>query len=1112
MYVPLLHRSTQMVLLKRQIRRKAKELRLRKRHAHHRLQVMRRIRDHLLSRMRNSIDHRQRDAEQRRREQARRAVGGMLSMYKHWLRNWSTALRLQSRLIRQQEQVKVGLRRRLRHLRKQLKKVRHPQTLVDKCFNRLFKAVRKWQKRSDYYELIKDQDKVWEAEAQEVRNYLSDVRGRRPRKTKRRRVKQNSEIEDFAHFWNTEVVQKNALIKKQMAMVGRKPDLEMDATREKTRKPKRKKRKIMPKKIYFSLDDLVVRRKVKKIRKAIRRPRKPDPLKPSFDELKMLVQELIRFNWKKKVLKHPKMSRKAIGKEHKVIFGKMPSLSDLPTLKPQIRIKKIWKRSRKVGPKNVDMPQEQLTVPDPKIPQSKSRKHRRRKMHYVDRIIKGELNAILEAKARKKATHAAKTSAAKTKQKESKELENQENLVSLLYSDLPPFMRREIERKNQNKLRSKLVKTSSSSSTASKEVFIESEKVNKMEKPKIVSKLPSSGSASEIKNRYELPAENSLSQVFFKRESVVSLSDSINKFVMATRNRKFTRRSIRMPPIIPKKIRVAPPKGQNESHYQSLKKDIMYIHTSHEDLGALRMSNRQANRSTASESALHSHTSAHRSPKSPSKSKFNYDVLPNDLDKILEPVRDGYDRTEKSPQEFHYAKAVESDVERFHLTDLHSDAKYRHLQSSLKDVIEKNKIIEYIADVNGLMQDVANHDMWSNLQSLYNELEESGLTLEERKEMLALKYLEYLNDVVTQKSYTRLEPPRDNLLRVVDSEFLKGKQKSQVDRLMERNWWTRHRNSTRVIPFGMRGLRGSRSNTSHSRRQSQEMRMDSVLHRKLLEQELKAERLEREERRRRTLSSFLGSTFSLNPSLDLAPNDEQDVRDIEWRYSLNNIKGMMNHHLQMFQALARKTRAEQLIHKDMEGKMGELYSSTQFRRHKPESTTLTLRKKRRNLRPIEELYYSPRKTCRLQKISGSSDCLACECQEQEIGASMVLEKCPRCGVKVPVPAPTTPFPMSSSSSCEILSSGSIEACAKNRLLINTLEDLCTRCGYFHQKGHLCAHSPLNMRKTELLKRIRNTVRTAPECSTICCPRGILKEPSSFDPWQEDKECKERTAG
>lgn len=898
-----------MVLLKKQIRRKAKELRVRKRHAHRRLQVMRRIRDHLLDRMRNSIDHRQRDAEQKKREQTRRAVGGMLSMYKHWLRSWSKALRLQSQLIRHQEHVKVGMRRKLRHLRRQLKKVRNPKNLVDKCFHRLFKAVRKWQKKPDYYEHVKDQDKIWEAEALEVRNYLSEVRGRRPRKLSRGRVKKDFEIEDLAKFWKTEVLQTNAMINKQRAMRGR--NVPVDTAHDKTKKSKKKLWK--RKKLYISLDELVIRKKLKRIRKDIRKPKKHDPLKPSLEELKMLIRELISFNWKKIVIKNPNINRKAI-RNPKFDFDK---ISDITTLNPKVRIKRILKSGR--APRN---------VPDPKIIKSKVTrpKLRKRKVHYVDRVIKDELNALLETKAKKRGNRHGKTKEAETfqQEKEKRDLEKQENVLERLYNDIPLYMRRDIERRNRKKLRDKLQASSSSSSIASKEVFIGSEKVaTKSDKHK---KLSSTSSVYVIKDRPELSAERSGSHVLFKRDSVASLTESLNKLVMGNRNRKFTRKSIRMPPIIPKKIRVAPPKGQEESHYQSLKKDIMYLPTNSEHMGVSRI--------TASESALHrgnqsnrhlprrasdtqvgiyptksqSQVFGHLSSKSTSKNKFKYDALPDDLEKLLAPVRDRHDKTENAPKPY----VKEFEFERFHLKDLRSDAKFKHLQFLLKDVIQRNEVIEYIADVNGLMQEVANHEMWSHLQSLYNELTDAEVTLTQVKESLAKKYLEYLNEIVTEKNYARMEPPRDNMLNVLETESMKAKQKKEVEKFMERNWWSRKRVSTRLIPFGMRGIRTSKIDPSHSSRQSQEIKMNGGMYNKLLEQELNAERLEREERKRRRFSSTFGSTISFNNSLDLAANEEQDVRDIEWRYSLHNIRSMMNQHQLMFQVAKLYSTAKNL--------------------------------------------------------------------------------------------------------------------------------------------------------------------------------------------------------
>jgi len=75
--------------------------------------------------------------------------------------------------------------------------------------------------------------------------------------------------------------------------------------------------------------------------------------------------------------------------------------------------------------------------------------------------------------------------------------------------------------------------------------------------------------------------------------------------------------------------------------------------------------------------------------------------------------------------------------------------------------------------------------------------------------------------------------------------------------------------------------------------------MNSVLYKKLIEQEMNAERLEREERKRLTYGSY-GSSMSINTSLELAPNEEQEVRDIEMRYSLVNINSIVDDHNQMF--------------------------------------------------------------------------------------------------------------------------------------------------------------------------------------------------------------------
>ncbi|KAH8347719.1 hypothetical protein KR084_000421 [Drosophila pseudotakahashii] len=1177
MQVPLLHRSTQMVVLKKQIRRKAKELRLRKRKARRRLEVMRRIRDHLLDRMRNSIDVRQRDAELERREQARRAVGGMLAMYKGWLRNWSKALRLQGRLIRHQEELKGRLHRRLHQLRKQLKKRRQPHKLVDKCFHKLSKAVKKWQNSSHYHQFFEGQDQIWEAEAEEVRKYLSDIRGRRPKKIRRNRISQDDDIEDFANFWNNEVLRKRAKVKKSLPFEGLVLDAELESTPEKNKKQIKKIKKFKQKSIYLSLDELIIRKKVKELRKLKKamRQRKPDPSKPSLDELKILVRELIHFDFRKKyknqVNQKTETSKKIIKNRNNNVDA-IPRFSDISIFPESLFPKKpIRKKARKVAQMNLKKLLDRVSVPEPKILKSevlgskKLRKYKNKlkkpKAKYVDLVIKDELKALLQERAKRKISHHGRHKATGLEAlKNTKDsLGKPRNEISRLFSDLPLFMRQQMRRKKFTS-HPKGYYSSSSSSTLSKDVDPNSDsgKVKKRRKRR------ASSSASQlegiIQQRPKLKAEKSGSPLEFAGDSVISLSDSVNKIIMSNRPRKSVRRSLRGPLILPKKLRVAPPRGQGESHYQSLKKDIMYIRPSEEEGSRQRRSKRYSNRASVSEPGYSSARQSKKflpksgsdtflyqprttnrnligvynpertetidgaqphiqigemsvksgiSSRSPSKDKMkyelNYQSLPDDLEKFFDPIRDqtyNYDRADKTPDEPYFGGRLTPSHGRFALKDLKTDNMYKPMQRFLKDVIENNHIIEYVADVKGLMEVVGNHQMWAKLHNLHSQLIESGVSQNEVKQMLTTKYLDNLQGIVNDMRFARIEPPRDASLNVVEGDPVKGKQVSQVDRLLERNMWNKQRHSTRLIPFGIRGLKGNRSVTPHSRRPSQDIRMNSAMYKKLIDQELNAERLEREERKRQTFSRFLGSygsSVSLNTSLELAPNEEQDVRDIETRYSLHNIKIMMHEHNMMFKAMERRKMTAEMAHKKMEGKLETMLPATQSKQPLEKSSTFTVRKRHRNLRPIEQLYYAPRKTCRLQKISESSECSGCECREREIGDSMVLEKCPRCGVKVPVPATTPPFSMSSSSSSQILSSGSIQACAKNELLVNTLADLCTRCGYVHGKGHPCSQLPMHSRKTEHLKRIKHTMRTPPECPAFCSPCGILKKTRSFDP-------------
>ncbi|XP_017077034.1 uncharacterized protein LOC108111907 [Drosophila eugracilis] len=508
----------------------------------------------------------------------------------------------------------------------------------------------------------------------------------------------------------------------------------------------------------------------------------------------------------------------------------------------------------------------------------------------------------------------------------------------------------------------------------------------------------------KLKRRRKFRPESG-SQIALEKDSVISFSDSVNKIIMANQPRRSVRRLIRMPLMVPKKLPSTPPKVQVESHYKSLKKDPFFLpksesvsKTLHKVTSDPGVVTRKSTIKYLSESYLskpkarsskvvvqektetsetknvpgkkadipltfnpqnqshirivdqfsHRNITANEKGKLSQPFELNYEALPGNLDHGLMTPDDRY--------------LGDFEGARFEIKDLVSDSKYEPLQMFLKDVIEHNHILEYVADIKGLMQAVGSHPMWANLGALHLELLESGFSQEEAKQILTAKYLDYLKVIVSDMHFARIELPRDSL---TNTDTSKTKQISQVDSLFEGGFKSRHRQSTPLFSFGLRGLE---------------------------------------------------SSFSLNSIDDLELIAEQNMFDIERRYSLDNIRSMMLEHHMMFLAIEKKRKIAEVDYKKMEGKLQKMYSTQQFRRPVEKSTSFTA-KKRRNIRPVEQLYYSPRKTCRLQKIC--SECSECESVEKEIGDSMVLKKCPRCGVEVPVPAQTRSFIISPSSSGEI---------------------------------------------------------------------------------------------
>ncbi|XP_020804128.1 uncharacterized protein LOC110180787 [Drosophila serrata] len=425
---------------------------------------------------------------------------------------------------------------------------------------------------------------------------------------------------------------------------------------------------------------------------------------------------------------------------------------------------------------------------------------------------------------------------------------------------------------------------------------------------------------------------------------------------------------------------------------------------------------------------------------------------------------------------------------KFSIKDLESDVKYRQIQYFLKDVIESNHILQHTSNVQGLMKAVGKHYMWSNLMDFYSELLAGGISKPDVKRLLTDKYLKYLRTIWN----AQLSDPKR--AGSVTSEQYTAKP-SMADQLRNLKFWYRNRMNTRTFQGIPKSI-----NEKQSKGSTQDIN-DSI-HKKLFLQELKAERAKRdswEDRLRRLLptsqTSASMSFASTNTLRDVESEEEEDLRTIDERYSITNLKKMLNEHKIRFRAM----ECQRMMEKDRHGKIDSklrlvekpsegLFGTSPPKKPPRESSK---KKEQRPVRPINRLFYSPRKTCREQQIikfySECSEDEALEESSEDYDTS--IGRCPSCGVKVEVSCCVP----SSKASSAILSSGSIEACAKNELLVNTIQNVCTRCGYVHDAANPCtqpAEDPGKISILRLIKAVQAVRSTSQNTKCSCCEKNL----------------------
>ncbi|KAH8285424.1 hypothetical protein KR054_009043, partial [Drosophila jambulina] len=1082
MQLPLLHRTTQMAVLKKLIRKKVRELRRRRLRAQRRLEMMRQIRWELLRLMQRLIDLRQRDVEQKRREQARRAVGGMLHMYQRWLSNWTRAIKVQGRHIRQEVLLKRGLNRRLRLLRKRLRKHHRPQHLVDRVIENLAKAVRKWQRRPDHHQYIKNQELIWAQEIEEVRRYLSDIRGKPPkrRKSPRRVQRLSLDLQHFGSFWKTEVLRKKKKLGKIQVPVTRResaPEWEVYRIPKPTlRTPRRSEDKPVTE-IYIDLGDLDADQERRRRRRLTTQNRsEEDLLGPSLKEIQQLFRQLKDHSSGKHTIgkarpyKEPK--REAPQAD---LDPEMKRIHDIP--KPQIYRKRHGRNqvnfvlrsllSTVKEAKKFKWPA--MTSFRRKVP-IRNKYAKKPKSKLVDEKILKQIHA-LKAKKKKKRIHKAKKSEnywqrydpsmistwdknAKTPESKIVDAKTRKEADALKKTEKKGRRRKDLEKSkdsvNSSERRQKKVNTrgkissggNESSSDDGTDILLNILKTNRPTR------------------------ETSISEQLFGRNSVASFSDSLNKLIMESHPpRKSVRKTIILRPVgseamepVKKKPKVKkkhPSENMSDDNQpketvkipqktsdQGINKSDHGIIKSDQGINKSELGIKISSKGADQEAARYEEHERTRHVKNNKKEMLPRFGSAYEVEVIPEPRKEdavNKDSTTSSP---FYSK--------FSLKDLESDDKYKQIQLFLKDVIESNPVLDQVPDVQALMKAVGNHYMWGSLRDLYGELLAGGINKQEIKRLLSNKYVNHLRNI------------RKAQIAELNKAAEAKAQPFKPNHIQNLRFWQRNRLNSRQFAVGIQGIPTVKGEGKPAQKASR----PDTMYKKLIGQEMSAERAKKDkwdERLRRLLptseTSASMSFASTNTTWEVVSEEEEDLRTIDERYSLTNLNKMLSEHEARFEAMERSNG--KALHKKLDSKVKPV------EKQKPRTSL------KKPVRPLDQMYYQPRMTSREQRVIKFYSEYSEDEQDEALDegtedSNSCIDKCPKCGVKVVAPC-YGPSPKASSA---ILSSGSIEACAKNELVVNTIANVCTRCGYVHDEDKPCTQSPEDQRRTVLLRMIK----------------------------------------
>ncbi|XP_017839986.1 uncharacterized protein LOC108597781 [Drosophila busckii] len=354
--------------------------------------------------------------------------------------------------------------------------------------------------------------------------------------------------------------------------------------------------------------------------------------------------------------------------------------------------------------------------------------------------------------------------------------------------------------------------------------------------------------------------------------------------------------------------------------------------------------------------------------------------------------------------------------------------KHRKVQMELKDAILATSVLDLMADKERIVQTVETHYMWDNLAQLNEELQGSGLSKERVANKLKEQYNKYITQIVTD------ELTKGAKAVVPKEKFLQTPRPSNAAT----------RRSFNNLPLSSDEVNKLATYFSQPRLAQTVDMQNTNDHQQQKEKEL-AQQMS--EIRRRRLFNRLSECESSFSSVDIDP--EEARRTIEMRYSADGIMSIWQMHVEYFDNL-EMTPLQQRLQERKEYKAALRHEKRAAAKRK----RLQRRQQRLQQRPLERLFYEPRRTHRLQQSL---------LDEQPAPApepsACPAHSCIRCGACMSS-SPRSSRSHSSlssngSSSCLSLSKQSLLACSKNSQLLRLTADICSSCGFVHDAHSAC---------------------------------------------------------